>query len=127
MTAEEAPQSAFARALTWLAVALALALMVLGIAWYGFSVEVHQRFWQDIADRTHGPMTFRYYLQPAMAALAALPDGIKDARLGHKSFFWTALWDPSQPTGRLRQGMESVRARHAARHQHGRHLPIQGL
>ena len=38
----------------------------------------------------------------------ALPDSIKDARLGHKSFFWTALWDPSQPSGRLREGLVST-------------------
>jgi hypothetical protein len=106
MTAET--PSAFARALTWLVVALTVVLLALGIAWYGWSMEVHQRFWQDIFDRLHGPMTFRYYLQPAMAALAALPDGIKDAKLGHKSFFWTALWDPTQPAGRLRQGLVST-------------------
>lgn len=106
MTAD-AP-SAFARALTWLVLALTAILLVLGGAWYGFSAEVHHRFWQDIFDRAHGPMTFRYYLQPTMAALAALPDSIKDARLGHKSFFWTALWDPSQPSGRLREGLVST-------------------
>ncbi len=106
MTAD-AP-SVFARTLTWLVVALAAILLALGTAWYGFSAEVQQRFWQDIFDRAHGPMTFRYYLQPAMAALAALPDSIKDARLGHKAFFWTALWDPSQPSGRLREGLVST-------------------
>lgn len=100
--------SALARALTWLLLALTVILLVMGVAWYGFSAKVHHRFWQDIVDRAHGPMTFRYYLQPAMAALAALPDGIKDARLGHKSFFWTGLWDSSQPTGRLRQGLLST-------------------
>ena len=36
-------------------------------------------------------MIFRYYLQPAMAARAAMADGIKDGKLGHESFFWTAL------------------------------------
>jgi hypothetical protein len=106
MTAE-AP-SAFARAPTWLVVALAAVLLALGITWYGWSTEIHHRFWQDIVDREHGPMTFRYYLQPAMAALAALPDGIKDARLGHKAFFSTALRDPTQPMGRIREGLVSV-------------------
>ena len=125
MTAE-AP-SAFARGLTWLVVALTVVLLALGIYRYGWSTEVHQRFWQDILDRVRGPMTFRYYLQPSMAALAALPDGIKDARLGHKAFFWTALRDPTQHGGRLREGLVVDRARRAARDQHGRHLPVQGL
>ena len=53
-------------------------------------------------------MTFRFYLQPAMAALAALPDGIRDARLGHKSFFWSAWWDRNASAGRLREGAIST-------------------
>jgi len=103
-----APTTAFARALTWLAVALSVVLLVLGIIWYGWSVEVHRRFWADIFERIHGPMTFRFYLQPVMAALAALPDGIRDARLGHRSFFWSAWWDNNASAGRLREGAIST-------------------
>ena len=58
--------------------------------------------------RLHGPMTIRFYLQPTLAFFAALKDGVKDARLGHKAFFWTALWDPTQSRGRLRQGLMST-------------------
>lgn len=100
--------SALARAMTWLVVALAAVLLILGIYWYGWSMEIHRRFWADIFDRIHGPMTFRFYLQPTMAAIAALPDGINDAKLGHKSFFWSALWDSSAPKGRLREGLIST-------------------
>lgn len=53
-------------------------------------------------------MTFRFFLQPTMAGIAALHDGIKDAREGHKSFFWAAWRDPSQQTGRLREGLIST-------------------
>jgi hypothetical protein len=94
--------------MTWLVVALTVVLLALGILRYGWSMEVHDRFWADIRDRIHGPMTFRFFLQPTMAALAALPDGIRDARLGHKSFFWSALFHPGAPTGRLREGLTSV-------------------
>ncbi len=48
-------------------------------------------------------MTFRFYLQPAMALLAAIPDGIRDARAGHKPLFGRRLGlernDPT-PEGR---------------------------
>ena len=94
-----------ARMLSWLAVGSSVVLVVLGIAWYGWSPEVNQRFWADIFAREHGPMTFRLYLQPAMAAFAALHDGINDTRYGHKSFFWTAALDPTRPGGRLREGL----------------------
>jgi hypothetical protein len=102
----EATPSALARGMTWFVVALSA--LVLGAYWYGWSIEVNRRFWADIMDRLHGPMTFRFYLQPAMALLAAIPDGIRDARLGHKSFFWSALWDHNASTGRLREGAIST-------------------
>jgi hypothetical protein len=95
-------------AMTWLALLLVVLLLVLGVSWYGLSLDVHRRFWADIADRIHGPMTFRFILQPVMALIAAIPDGWRDARAGHKSFFWSALWDHDAPTGRLREGFNSI-------------------
>jgi hypothetical protein len=92
------------RALTWLALLLSAVLLVLGIVSYGWSMEVHHRFWHDILARASGPMTFRFYLQPTMAAIAACHDGIVDVRRGHKSFFWTALFDRGAQPGRLREG-----------------------
>ncbi|WP_291153784.1 hypothetical protein [Hyphomicrobium sp.] len=96
------------QAMTWVVVALALALVGWGFFKHGLSTEVHQRFWADIFGRTDGPMTFRFFLQPTMAAIAAVHDGLRDARSGHKAFFWTALWDPSQPAGRLREGLTAT-------------------
>jgi hypothetical protein len=104
----DAAPSKLAVAMTWLVVAISAVLMVLGIYWYGLSLEVQQRFWSDIADRLHGPMTFRFYLQPAMAFIAALIDGINDARYGHKSFLWSVHGDPTQHAGRLREGLIST-------------------
>ena len=71
-----------------LVVALVAVLIVLGLLWYGLSAEVHGRIWKDIVDRPGGPMTFRFILQPCMAAVAALLDGIKDARLGPQTGYW---------------------------------------
>jgi hypothetical protein len=104
---EPAP-SRLSLAMMWAVVTIATVALVLGIAWYGVSWEVHERFWSDVFGRMHGPMTLRFYSQPTLAFVAALKDGVKDARLGHKAFFWTALWDPTQPRGRLRQGLMST-------------------
>jgi hypothetical protein len=104
---ERAP-SRLTLAMTWAVVAITTALLVLGVAWYGVSWEVHERFWTDVFGRLHGPMTLRFYLQPTLALVAALKDGTKDVTLGHKAFFWTALWDPTQPRGRLREGLAST-------------------
>jgi hypothetical protein len=94
-----------AEATAWIAVALTVVLLALGVYQHGFSLNVQHRFWTDIFARFGGPMTFRFFLQPTMAGIAALHDGIKDARQGHKSFFWTAWGDPTQRTGRLREGL----------------------
>ena len=70
-----------------LAVVLIIAFIVVGAAWYGFSAEVRERVWQNLLDRPGGPMTFRFILQPCMAAIAALHDGVNDAKLGRAPFF----------------------------------------
>lgn len=101
-------ESLLAGIIAWIAVALIVVLSVLGIAWYGFSEEVRHRVWTDLLDRPGGPMTFRFFLQPAMATLAALLDGIKDARLGRSPYFWTILRDPERRVRRLREGLFST-------------------
>lgn len=100
--------STLQRVTTWLMVILAAVLLAWGALQYGWSPAVHERFWADITSRIHGPMTFRYLLQPTMALLAAVPDGIRDVRRGHKVFFWSALWNPKAHTGRLREGLVSI-------------------
>jgi hypothetical protein len=88
-----------------LAIVLVFAFAVLGLAWYGFSAEVRQRLWQNLLDRPSGPMTFRFFLQPIMASIAAWRDGVKDAREGRSPYFWTILTHPTQAAGRLDEGV----------------------
>jgi hypothetical protein len=88
-----------------LAVILLIGLLILGTIWYGLSADVHKRLWHNILDRPGGPMTFRFVLQPTMAALAALHDGLKDARTGRSPYLWTILTDGERRAGRLREGL----------------------
>lgn len=62
------------------------------------------RFWDGLLGRVGGPMTFRLILQPTMAALLALRAGLKDARESRPPYLWTALTDPVQRAGLLREG-----------------------
>jgi len=94
--------------MAWLAVVLVGGFIVLGLAWYGFSSEVHNRIWRDIFERSGGPMTFRFFLQPTMAFIAALHDGINDARLNRAPYFWTVLSNSAKREGRLREGLTST-------------------
>ena len=69
-----------------MAVAAIAVLVALGLFLYGLSADVHHRLWQDIFNRPGGPMSFRFVLQPVMAAIAALHDGAKDARRGREPY-----------------------------------------
>ena len=89
-------------------VVVMIAFVVLGAAWYGFSAEVRERIWQNLLDRPGGPMTFRFILQPIMATIAALYDGVKDARTGRSPYLWTILTNPAKRGGRLREGVIST-------------------
>jgi hypothetical protein len=68
------------------AILLIAGLLALGALWYGVSFENFNRLWRDLLDRPGGPMTFRFILQPAMAIIAALRDGVSDARLGRTPY-----------------------------------------
>jgi hypothetical protein len=94
--------------LAWLAGLLVLGLIIVGGVWHGVSPTVFRRLWQNILDRPGGPMTFRFILQPTMAAIAALHDGVKDARMGRSPFFWTLLSNRAKRGGRLREGLIST-------------------
>jgi hypothetical protein len=88
-----------------LAIVLVFAFAVFGLALYGFSAEVRQRLWQNLLDRPFGPMTFRFFLQPIMASIAAWRDGVKDARAGRSPYLWTIATDPAKARGRLNEGV----------------------
>ena len=85
-----------------------IAFIVLGAIWYGVSAEVRGRVWQDLMDRPFGPMMFRFILQPIMAAIAALHDGVKDARAGSSPYFWAILTNRGERSARLREGFIST-------------------
>src|SRR5271155_2340586 len=89
-------------------VVLLIAFAVVGLVWYGSSAEVRERIWHDLLERPGQRMTFRFILQPAMAAIAALRDGIEDAKLGRSPYFWTLLTDSSKRFGRLQEGVIST-------------------
>ncbi len=91
-----------------IAILLLIALSVVGFLRYGFTLEVHERIWRDIFDRPGGPMTFRFVLQPVMAAIAALHDGARDARAGRSAYLWTLLTSSAERGVRLREGVIST-------------------
>jgi hypothetical protein len=90
-----------------LVVLLTAAGLVIGVGaiWYGLVLEVVQRIWLNMGERWDGPLSFRFILQPLMAAVPAIRDGIKDARAGRSPYFWTVADNRQERVGRLREGL----------------------
>ncbi len=70
--------------------------------------EVLSRMWEHMLARPDGPLSFRLILQPTMAALLAIGDGIKDARTGRSPYFWTVLHDREKRVARLEEGLAAT-------------------
>lgn len=66
------------------------------------------RLWHDLMARPDGPMSFRFILQPTMAAIAAIRAGMTDARTGRSPYF-LALWtEPAERRTRLREAVKAT-------------------
>lgn len=70
--------------------------------------DVLTRMWQELVERPEGPLAFRFYIQPLMAMLFAVRDGIKDAREGRPAYFWALFTDKPNQRKLLRSGWNSV-------------------
>ena len=93
---------------------LAILLIAAGVLWHGVTWETFPRAWRNLVDRASGPLSFRFILQPSMAALAAIHDGRKDARTGRSPYLWTVVrfWTVAHTRGerveRLREGLTAT-------------------
>jgi hypothetical protein len=72
-------------------------------------VSVLSRIWQEIVERPEGPMAFRFYLQPLVAAILAFRDGARDSREGRPPYFWAIFTDRDHRSDRIRDGWRSIR------------------
>src|SRR5688500_3089304 len=70
--------------------------------------EVLSRFWADLVGRISGPMSFRVFLQPAVATFLAVRAGMQDARSGRPLFSWTVLTDSKHRVEFMKLGWKDV-------------------
>lgn len=70
--------------------------------------DILTRFFENLADRVSGPMKFRLVLQPLMAVIFAIKDGMKDAHEGRVPYFWAMFTDPGHRREMMRNGWKSV-------------------
>jgi len=89
-------------------IVVAIVLFVTGALWHHVSLKAVEQFWRDLIERADGPMRFRLVLQPLMAAIVAVRDGLKDARSGRSPYVATVLGNPQERAGLLREGLNAT-------------------
>src|SRR6266481_4909486 len=62
----------------------------------------------DLFARLDGPLHFRFIVQPLMAIIFAVIDGVKDAKAGRPAYFWGLLSAPHNRKEMLKEGWKSV-------------------
>ena len=66
------------------------------------------RIWHEIIARPEGPLAMRFYLQPIMALIFAVRDGIRDAKQNRPAYFWGMLAQSNQRRDLMQSGWKSV-------------------
>jgi hypothetical protein len=90
-------------------VAAALVLLIaVGIVWHGVTIATIERVWYQLLARPSEPMKFRFLLQPIMAAVFAVRDGVGDARTGRPPFLWAMLYRPGRRIVRLEEALNAT-------------------
>jgi hypothetical protein len=70
--------------------------------------DLFVRLWQDILARIAGPLSLRLVLQPSLAVILAVRDGIADARASRPAYFWAVFADAGHRRQLLREGWKAV-------------------
>ena len=70
--------------------------------------EVLSRIVENLGDRLGGPMSFRFVLQPVVAAIFAIISGLEDARLGRRPYLWAILTEPANRAALVKKGWTRI-------------------
>jgi hypothetical protein len=71
-------------------------------------VDFVMRLWADLLARPRGPFALRLAVQPMVALLLAMRDGVHDARTGRSPYFWSVLHDPPERARRVREALRAT-------------------
>src|SRR5215813_6678098 len=71
-------------------------------------MDVLTRIWADLVGGLTGPLELRLFLQPTMAAVFALRDGLRDARIDRPAYLWTVFSHPEERRRLVREGWTAI-------------------
>ncbi|HEX5025398.1 MAG TPA: hypothetical protein VFV68_09000 [Agriterribacter sp.] len=59
-------------------------------------IDLFTRVWENLLQRTEGPMHFRFIMQPAMSLIFAITAAIRDAKAGTVPYLWRFAYSKGQ-------------------------------
>src|ERR1039458_3737412 len=62
----------------------------------------------NLVARLDGPLHFRFIFQPLMAAIFAVIDGVKDAKMGKPPYFWAMIVGAGRRKELIKDGWKSI-------------------
>ena len=65
--------------------------------------DIFARAWDNLLGRLGGPLSFRFLIQPAVAALVGIVAGVRDAQAGRPAYFYAIFTDAVRRSDRLRE------------------------
>ena len=71
-------------------------------------MEGFTHFREHLIGRLGGPITFRLIVQPIIAIILAIRDGLKDAKAGRPLYFWSLFTRSTERRQLLKDGWKSV-------------------
>jgi len=66
------------------------------------------RVLENLSDRPEGPLGFRFLVQPLMASIVAIRDGIRDGRTGAPPFFLAIILPSEHQAQSFRSGIRAT-------------------
>lgn len=70
--------------------------------------DIWQRIVEDFLGRFDGPLHFRMIVQPLMATILAILDGIKDAKNNKPAYLWTVVFNSESRRDFLKDGWKHM-------------------
>jgi hypothetical protein len=70
--------------------------------------EAATRLIDHLMERPDGPMAFRFVLQPVMAAVVAIRDGIRDGKKGAQPYFLSIFLSSDRRQPALLEGLRAI-------------------
>lgn len=67
-----------------------------------------QRVIENLIGRLDGPLHFRFIVQPLVASILAVIDGVKDAKAGKPAYFWALLSNSGHRKELLHRGWKRI-------------------